>query len=72
MIDFNTSQLTWIVVGACSFGGGGYLTMNEKIENLDKKVSVSINTMDHTAKTIDQLSTQLTRFEEKIDKLKSK
>ena len=72
MIDFTTSQLTWIVVGACTVGGSGYMTMNEKIESLDKKVSVSINTMDHSSKTMDQLSIQLTRLEEKIDKIKSK
>ena len=72
MIDFTTSQLSWIIVGACGVGGSGYLTMNEKIESLDKKLSVSINTMDHTTKTMDQVTTQLTRLEEKIDKIKSK
>ncbi len=72
MIDFTTSQLSWIIVGACGVGGSGYLTMNEKIESVDKKLSVSINTMDHSSKTMDQLATQLNRVEEKIDKMKSK
>ena len=72
MIDFTTSQLSWIVVGACTMGGSGYMTMNQKIEELDKKVSVSINTTDHSIKTMDQVISQLTRLEEKIDKIKSK
>ncbi len=72
MIDFTTSQLSWIIVGACGVGGSGYLTMNEKIESVDKKLSVSINTTDHSIKTMDQVISQLTRLEEKIDKMKSK
>jgi hypothetical protein len=68
MIDFNASQLTWIVIGACSMGGTGYLSMNTKIDDLDKKVAVSINTTEHTIKSIEDLQKSLTRIEEKLDK----
>lgn len=68
MIDFNATQLTWIVVGACSMGGTGYLNMNTKIDDLDKKVAVTVNTIEHTNKSLDELKTQLTRIEDKMDK----
>lgn len=67
MIDFNTSQLTWIVVGALGMGGTGYMTMNQKIDSLDTKVSVSNANMDNTIKSIDQMQKQLERIENKID-----
>jgi hypothetical protein len=68
VIDFNATQLTWIVVGACSMGGTGYLNMNTKIDDLDKKVAVTVNTIEHTNKSLDELKTQLTRIEDKMDK----
>lgn len=68
MIDFNATQLTWIVVGACSIGGTGYLSMNTKIDDLDKKVAVTVNTIEHTNKSLDELKVQLTRIEDKMDK----
>lgn len=68
MIDFTSTQLTWIVVGACSIGGTGYLSMNSKIDDLDKKVAVSLNTIEHTNKSLDELKNQLNRIEDKMDK----
>ena len=68
MIDFTTSQLTWIVVGACTMGGTGYMSMNEKIDSLDKKLAVSINNSEHSIKTIERLEVQLNRIEEKLQK----
>ena len=68
MIDFTSAQLTWIVVGACTMGGTGYLNMNGKIDDLDKKVAVTVNTIEHTNKSLDELKTQLTRIEDKMDK----
>ncbi len=41
MIDFNTSQLTWIVIGACSIGGGGYMSITEHVSNIDTKVQLT-------------------------------
>jgi len=68
MIDFSSAQLTWIVIGACSIGGTGYLNMNSKIDDLDKKVAVTVNTIDHTNKSLDELKVQLNRIEDKMDK----
>jgi len=67
MIDFNTSQLTWIVVGACSLGGTGYLNMNTSIKDVDQKVAVSINQSEATNKTIEKMQLQLDRIEQKLD-----
>jgi hypothetical protein len=67
MIDFNSAQLTWLVIGACSIGGTGYMSMNTKIDDLDKKVAVTVNTIDHTNKSLDELKIQLTRMEDKMD-----
>ena len=70
MIDFTTSQLSWIVVGALSLGGTGYITMNQKIDNLSEKVSVSNANMDNTNKSLGQLQKQIDRIENKIDSQK--
>ena len=67
MIDFTSSQLTWIVVGACTIGGTGYMTMNEKIDNLSEKVSVTNAHMNNYTKSLEQLQKQIDRIENKID-----
>lgn len=55
MIEFTSTQLSWIVIAACSVGGTGYMTLNEKIESLDKKVAVSINTIENNNKQLEKL-----------------
>ena len=67
MIDFTTSQLTWIVVGACSLGGGGYLTMTSTVGNLDKKIEVSNARAEAMNEKLSSLKSQLDRIEDKID-----
>ena len=67
MIDFNASQLTWIVIGACSMGGTGYLTMDGKIKELDTKVEVTSVKMDSIKTDVTELRKQLTRIEDKLD-----
>lgn len=67
MIDFTTSQLTWIVVGACSLGGGGYLTMTSTVSDLDKKIEVSNARAESMNEKLGSLKQQLDRIEEKID-----
>jgi hypothetical protein len=67
MIDFTAHQLTWIVLGACSIGGTGYITMNSKMEDMSTKVAVIHNNVEHNIKTMDELRNQLNRIEEKID-----
>lgn len=70
MIDFTTSQLSWIVVGALGLGGTGYMTMNQKIDELSEKVSVANANMGNTNKGLEQLQKQLERIENKIDNQK--
>jgi hypothetical protein len=67
MIDFNASQLTWIVIGACSMGGTGYLTMDGKIKELDTKIEINAVKMDSVKVDVTELRKQLTRIEDKLD-----
>lgn len=68
MIDFNASQLTWILIGACSMGGTGYLTMDSKIKELDTKVEVNSVKMDDMKTSFVELQKQLNRMEDKLDR----
>jgi cell division protein FtsL len=70
MIDFNTSQLTWIVIGACSLGGTGYLTVNSNMSTIDKKVEINSTKMDNVSEKVAELQSQLQRIENKLDKRK--
>ena len=70
MIDFNTSQLTWIVIGACSLGGTGYLTANSNMSAIDKKVEINSTKMDNVSEKVAELQSQLQRIENKLDKRK--
>lgn len=67
MINFSTEQLSWIVIGALGIGGTGYLTMNDKIDNLSTKVSVTNANLDNTTKHLEKMQDQLIRIENKID-----
>jgi hypothetical protein len=68
MIDFNASQLTWIVIGACSIGGTGYLTIDSKMKDLDTKVEVTQVKVQDTNERVVLLQQQLIRIEDKIDR----
>lgn len=72
MIDFSTSQLTWIVIGACSLGGTGYLTINTSIDDIDKKVAVSNVKAENANEKLSILRAQLDRIEQKLDDRGSK
>jgi hypothetical protein len=67
MIDFNASQLTWIVVGACSLGGTGYVTINSSMSELDKKIEISNVKVQHIDEKVSALQQQLDRIEAKMD-----
>jgi hypothetical protein len=70
MIDFNTSQLTWIVIGACSIGGTGYLSMDSTIKDVATKVEVmNVKTQENERRLI-ELKDQLSRIEDKLDNRK--
>ena len=67
MIDFTSKQLSYIVISLAGIGGGGYMTLNSKVDDIDKKLAVSINTADNTSKMMDKIEKQLIRIEDKID-----
>ena len=65
MLDFTTQQLTWVVIGAISIGGTGYLTLNSKVDDMATKVAVVSTQMEN-------IQIQLTRIENKLDKKSDK
>jgi prefoldin subunit 5 len=69
---FSTEQLTWIVVGACTLGGTGYMTVTSAINDLDKNIVVVNTTLNNTNQKIEVLQVQLTRLEEKLDQQNKK
>lgn len=68
MIDFNTSQLTWIIIGACSIGGTGYMTMNDSVKGINTKVEVANVKLQDNADKLAELQKSLYRIEDKLDK----
>jgi hypothetical protein len=68
MIDFTSNQLSWILIGACSIGGTGYMSMDTKIKELDTSVQVTSAKMDDMKTNMFELQKQLTRMEDKIDR----
>lgn len=71
MIEFTAKQLSWLVISAATLGGGGYVSMNTKVDEIDKKVAVTNNSLQYTEKSLNEVKTQLDRIEEKISKEKS-
>lgn len=63
MIDFTSSQLSWIFIGACSIGGTGYITMDNKLADMDKKVAIVQVKAEASEKTLNELKVQLDRVE---------
>ena len=63
MIEFTSSQLSWILIGACSIGGTGYITIDNKMSDMDKKVAVIQTKAENTDKKLDSMAAQLTRVE---------
>lgn len=70
MIDFTAKQLSWIVLTACGIGGGGYLTMDSKIKEVDNKLSISGVRQEVMNDKIAEIGKQLARIEDKLDKRK--
>ena len=60
MMEFSLKQLSWIVIGSLGIGGTGYMSMNNKIDELSTKVAVV-----HTE--VNNLTKQLDRIEEKLN-----
>lgn len=68
MIDFTSKQLSYIVLSLAGIGGTGYLTLNSKVDDIDKKLAVSINSADNTSRMMDKIEKQLVRIEDKLDR----
>lgn len=72
IMEFSLKQLSWIVIGSLGIGGTGYLSMANKIEDIDKRLSVVYTHMDYQSKTLDKLQVQLDRIEDKLNTTKGK
>lgn len=68
MIDFTSKQLSYIVLSLAGIGGGGYLTMNSKVDEIDKKLAVSINSTENNIRQMEKIEGHLVRIEEKLDR----
>lgn len=68
MIDFTAKQLSYIVLSLAGIGGGGYLTISAKVDDIDKKLAVAINSSDNTIRMMDKIEKQLVRIEDKLDR----
>jgi hypothetical protein len=58
-MEFTLKQLSWIVIGSLGIGGTGYLSMNEKIDALDKKTAIIHTNTEHQSKTLDRIEKKL-------------
>lgn len=67
MIDLTAKQLTWVVVGACSLGGSGYLSITNSINHLDQTALVTKMKTEAMEQKLTDISAQLTRLEDKLD-----
>lgn len=70
MVDFTAKQLSWIVISACGIGGGGYLTMDGKIKEVDNKLTINSVRQEAMNDKVAEISKQLARIEDKLDKRK--
>lgn len=70
MIDFTSKQLSYIVISLAGIGGTGYLTMNNKVDEIDKKLSVSIVSTQNNIKQMEKIESQLIRIEDKLDRVR--
>ena len=64
-MEFSLKQLSWIVIGALGIGGTGYLNMNNKIDELDKRTSVMQAHMEHQNKALERIEEKLNTIKEK-------
>jgi len=58
-MEFTLKQLSWIVIGSLGIGGSGYLSMNGKIDELDKKIAVIHANSEHQTKSLDRIEQKL-------------
>ena len=65
-MDFSTQQLTWIIIGACSLGGTGYITIDTAMQKLDTKMEVTVVKVQDTNDKLAEMKAQLSRIEDKL------
>ena len=58
-MEFTLKQLSWIVIGSLGLGGSGYMTMNSKIDELDKKVAVIHANSEHQNKALERIEQKI-------------
>jgi hypothetical protein len=59
-MEFTLKQLSWIVIGSLGLGGSGYMSMNSKIDELDKKTAIIHTNTEHQTKALDRIEKKLT------------
>ena len=55
MIDFTSKQLSWIVVSFAGIGGTGYLTLDQKVNEISTKVAVVNKQLDEAEKQMNRI-----------------
>jgi hypothetical protein len=58
-MEFTLKQLSWIVIGSLGLGGTGYLSLNEKIDALDKKTAIIHVNSEHQSKALERIEIKL-------------
>jgi hypothetical protein len=58
-MEFTLKQLSWIVIGSLGLGGTGYMSLNTKIDELDKKVAVIQANSNHQSKSLERIEQKL-------------
>jgi len=58
-MEFTLKQLSWIVIGSLGIGGSGYISMNSKIDELDKKTAVIHTNSEHQNKALERIESKL-------------
>ena len=59
IMEFTLKQLSWIVIGSLGIGGTGYLSMNSKIDDLDKRLAVVCTQMENQSKMLERIEQKL-------------
>jgi len=59
IMEFSLKQLSWIVIGALGIGGTGYISMNGKIDELDKRLAVFANQLENQNKMLERIEQKL-------------
>ena len=64
-MEFTLKQLSWIVIGSLGIGGTGYMSMNNKIDELATKIAVVYNQMENQNKMLERIENKLNTLQEK-------